>query len=287
MSMIDALHQGLRYAHVAAGFVGLALFWVPVFAKKGGRLHVRAGWAFACCAGFVGVTGLAASAWALVDIQSFAGARMGRIPVEERPRILEEARFLYAILGYLSLAVVSGLWFGLRVVRTRQRHEALRTPLVIGLHAATLLWALGLLALGASNLVAGYTGTHLPPGAANKYWVPAVLGLLGALAARDDLRYVLRPRPTRMAWWYKHMENMLGVGIAFHTAFLVFGVHRLFAVRLSGAWQLLPWVLPAAIGVPAIHVWVRAYQRRFGELPEKSAPREPSAEEPAEVNAAR
>jgi hypothetical protein len=69
-----------------------------------------------------------------------------------------------------------------------------------------------------------------------------------------------------MAWWYKHMENMLGVGIGFHTAFLVFGMSRLFEVRLPTPWQLLPWLLPTAIGLPAIAIWKRYYQRKFGEL---------------------
>ena len=43
----DGVHLVLRSVHIVPAFVGLALFWVPVLAKKGGRLHVCAGWAFA------------------------------------------------------------------------------------------------------------------------------------------------------------------------------------------------------------------------------------------------
>jgi hypothetical protein len=284
---LDLVHRALRYSHVAAGAVGLLLFWIPVFAKKGGRLHVRTGRAFAWCAGYVGLTGLASSAWALLDTAGFGGAAFARLPEQSAPYYLEAARFLFAILGYLSLSVLSGLWFGLRVVWTRQRHESLREPLLLGLQAATGLASACLAAFGGWNLVAGFRGEHLLPAAEiGKYWVPLVLGVIGLLSVKEDIGYVLRARPSRMAWWYKHMENMLGVGIAFHTAFLVFGANRLFGLRLPGPWALLPWVLPTAVGVPAIVLWVRAYRRRFGELATTGpapAPDQPFGEEDASV----
>src|SRR5687768_16182168 len=95
---IDGLHLAMRYAHVVAGLVGLALFWVPVFATKGGRLHIRTGRAFAWCAGFVGLTGLVSSAWGLLDMRSFAGPALERIPERALPEVLEQGRFLFAVL---------------------------------------------------------------------------------------------------------------------------------------------------------------------------------------------
>ena len=263
---LDTLHLVLRYSHIVAGFLGLALFWIPVFAAKGGRLHLRAGRAFVWCATFVGLTGLGTSAWALIDVDSFLGRTLESIPERSRPYVLEQARFLFAILGYLSLLVLSGLWFAVRAVRTKQSHEALREPILFVFQSAVIAASLALVTFGAINLLAGYRGEHLLPKAATgKYWVPVVLGVLGLLGVQGDLGYVLRPRPTRMAWWYKHMENMIGVGIAFHTAFLVFGANRLIGFQLPGAWALLPWVVPSAIGIPATHLWVRYYKKQFGE----------------------
>ena len=69
-----------------------------------------------------------------------------------------------------------------------------------------------------------------------------------------------------MAWWYKHMENMIGIGIGFHTAFLVLGLNRMLNVQLRGPWQIIPWLLPAAVGLPAAVLWTRYYKRKFGEL---------------------
>jgi len=58
---------------------------------------------------------------------------------------------------------------------------------------------------------------------------------------------------------------MLGGGIAFHTAFLVIGAGRLLGAQLSGFVAVVPWVLPALIGIPATAIWVGYYRRRFNE----------------------
>ena len=54
--------------------------------------------------------------------------------------------------------------------------------------------------------------------------------------------------------------------IAFHTAFAVFGASRLLDYSLNGPLAFLPWVLPAAIGLPAIHFWTRHYRRKIRRL---------------------
>ena len=43
MTILTLLFEVLIGLHIATGFVGLAAFWVPVFARKGGRTHLRAG----------------------------------------------------------------------------------------------------------------------------------------------------------------------------------------------------------------------------------------------------
>ena len=57
--------------------------------------------------------------------------------------------------------------------------------------------------------------------------------------------------------------SMLGGGIAFHTAFAVFGAQRLWAYELAGPLAVVPWLLPTAVGIPAIIVWTRYYRRKF------------------------
>ncbi len=72
--------------------------------------------------------------------------------------------------------------------------------------------------------------------------------------------------PSPRGWMYEHLGAMLGAGIAFHTAFAVFGASRLFDIGLTGWVSVIPWVLPAAVGIPATIIWTRSYRRRYGEL---------------------
>ena len=67
--MLEFLSESARFIHIAFGAVGLGAFWFPVFARKGGPVHVQAGRAFKWCAYVV----LAAAAAALtVRITSLA-----------------------------------------------------------------------------------------------------------------------------------------------------------------------------------------------------------------------
>jgi hypothetical protein len=277
----DLLHRLMRYSHITCGFVGLALFWIPIFAVKGSRLHVRCGRVFTYLAFYVGTTGLIASMWCLSHPSSFVGTEWATISQAEIPYVAETLRFMFAILGFLSVGVLSGVVYGVRAVRSRHDHSVLGSPWLYASLSAFGVWSLGLAIFGAWNLTMMYAGRHLlPVQASGRYWIPVVLGLLGVLGATSDFGYVFKPRPSRMAWWYKHMENMLGVGIGFHTAFLVFGASRFLPLQLHGAWQLVPWVLPAAVGIPATHCWIRYYKRKFGEL---DSPASSNASTPASL----
>jgi hypothetical protein len=55
-------HEIWRYVHIMAGFVGLRVFWPPVFAKKGAPVYVWGGPSFALCVYMVGATAVIASA---------------------------------------------------------------------------------------------------------------------------------------------------------------------------------------------------------------------------------
>ena len=148
---------------------------------------------------------------------------------------------------------------GVRVVHTKRNPEllatwGLRTLIALGGVAGAALFAFGLWHMRTA-------------GVGSRYMVCVFVGVLGVLDSMGGFRFLANPRPTPMAWWYKHMECMLACGIGFHTAFLVFGAGRLIPLEwLPGAMRLVPWILPTAIGVPAIVIWVRHYRRKFGEL---------------------
>jgi len=254
-----------RLSHVVVGVLGIGIFWIPVFAAKGGRLHVYGGRLFAWCAYYGGATGLLLSCWAIVHPLSFFGdPALQRIRDADLPYQIENARFLYSITGFVALMVLAGTWFGVRLARTRGDHARLRSPPLLAMLGTLGLWSLGLIGYGAYSLVESRAGTHLlAPSAADRYWVSVVLGIIGVYGVVGDLRYVLRPPATRWAWRYRHMECMIGAGIGFHAAAFFFIVKELLHVRLEGAAQLGPALLPVALGVPAMWIWIAREERRL------------------------
>ena len=101
---------------------------------------------------------------------------------------------------------------------------------------------------------------------------PLLLGLspIGLFTGSSMLRLMRNPGAQHMGWLYSHLGSMLGAGIAFHTAFIVFGAQRLWAYELAGPLAVVPWLLPTVVGTLAIVVWTRYYRRKF-------APAAPSA----------
>jgi len=261
--MLETLHHGIRWIHIGFGFVGLAAFWGPVFAKKGGPWHVRCGKVFVFCGYVVGLTALATSLWALADPLSFF-SNANPTP-EQLAAGAAEIRFFFGILACLSLLLLSAIENGLGVIRTRHEPDRPNPRRRIACALVGLGGAL-LLAAGAWGLLANDD---------SREYVRIGLGALLVVGARSRWQHILDPRPTPMTWWYRHMQGMLGAGIAFHTAFAVFGSNRIFHFQLEGPWALVPWVLPPMIGIAGTNIWVRYYQRKFG----KRRPSPPSAQQ--------
>ena len=239
-SIVDLAMNVLVLAHVATGFVGLAAFWVPLFARKGGRVHVQAGRVFTYCAYVVTLSAVTASAGRIVAYQAQG------IGPADRPESYGFALFL----GYLGVVTFAMVRHAVRVVATRRSPETLRTPF----HEA-LAWA----SIAGSVVVIAF---------ALGVWSdasPILLGLspIGLFTGPGMLRLMRRPGARRMGWFYSHLGSMLGGGIAFHTAFAVFGAQRLWVYELAGPLAVVPWLLPTAIGIPAIIVWTRYYRRKF------------------------
>ncbi len=241
MTLVNLLFDILIGLHIATGFVGLAAFWIPVFARKGGRAHVQAGRVFTCCAYVVTLSAVTASAGRIVSFQ------VQGIGFVDRPDLYGFALFL----GYLGLVTFATVRQAMRVVATRRAPETLRTPLHEALGWASIA--------GSAAVIAFALGVWSDIS-------PILLGLspIGLFTGSGMLRLMRNPRAHHMGWFYSHLGSMLGGGIAFHTAFVVFGAQRLWAYELAGPLAIVPWILPTLVGIPAIVVWTRYYRRKFG-----------------------
>ena len=247
-SLVNAVMNALILVHVATGFVGLGAFWLPLFARKGGRLHVQAGRVFTYCAYVVTLSAVTVSAGRIVSYQ------VQGIAVADRPEPYGFALFL----GYLGVVTFAMVRHAIRVVATRKSPEKLRTPFHEALAWASIAGSVAVIAFA----LAAWSAAS-----------PILLGLspIGLFTGPGMLRLMRRPRARRMGWFYGHLGSMLGGGIAFHTAFAVFGAQRLWAYDLAGPLAVVPWLLPTAVGIPAIVVWTLYYRRKFERPPPAAA----------------
>ncbi|MDA1093108.1 MAG: hypothetical protein O3A25_07550 [Acidobacteria bacterium] len=208
-------------AHVIAGVIGLGAFWIPVFARKGGVSHRRFGAVYANCAYLVTGSAVIASLGRVITYQSQG------LAVSETPE-----RYGFSLfLGYLGIATFAAVRQSMRAVQTRRRPETLRTPT----HLA-LAWV----SIAGSVCVILFALT---------YWSDAstillALSPVGIFTGARMLQLMRNPGAEHMGWFYSHMGSMLGGGIAFHTAFAVFGLQRVWDYSFAGALGILPWILP-------------------------------------------
>lgn len=227
-----------RWLHISIGFVGLAAFWVPIVAQKGGLIHRKLGQVFRYCGLVVVVTACLSVALYLIQLIG-AGLGPSRQP--------EDWAFLL-FLAYLALATGVMLSHGMAVLKHKKDLTAMASPyrygiafFMISASVVLIAWAL--------------------------YWRPdnmlllLVLSPLGISNGWSMLQLLKKPSADPRMWLYEHLSAMLGAGIAFHTAFAVFGFNRLFDYPMTGTLSVLPWVLPAALGIPANLWWIRRYKQ--------------------------
>lgn len=231
----------LRGVHVLAGALGLLLFWLPILSRKGSPLHKRCGRWFLWCVNVIGVS-------ALVSV----GLRLGGAWYAGNAPTQQPVFGFLVFLAYLAVAVLVGGWYMRHVVLHKQDVAGLRRPL------AWLMAVISLFSSVALILIA----LTLPSNASLLMFALSPIGLLNAWGMQRHLRF---PHREPRAWFYEHMGQALGLGIAFHAAFFVFGARSVFGQWLTGFWGMLPWLAPVVIGVAANMIWERYYRRKAAQ----------------------
>ena len=262
----DAFAMWLRNSHITIGFVGLAAYWIAVLAKKGSKPHIFAGRAFEWCGYFVAGSALYSCVRYLSQARHFAFIDRPGESAQELARV-EFAQFLLTLLSFLAIVFLVQLRNGVRIVRTRklgagayQNWEA-KFWLVL-----QTLGSVCLISFGFYRLATGGSAVH---------WASVVVGAIPLTELKKELHFYRNPREFKMSWWYKHMECMLGCGVAFHTAAALFSfrwLERNTGLTLPGIWQVVPWIIPTVVGVPLGNWWVRRYRIKFGDIKSSGRP---------------
>jgi len=235
---MDGLLTLFRWVHIAAGATGLVVYWVPILTKKGGSTHRRFGTLFKWSAYVV------LSAAALAIGTRLTDSLMRGIGPWEAP---SEFAFM-AFLGYLTIITGIMIRHGVRVLEHKADLSRMNRPLDRGLARLSVAASLGVVA---------YALYFSPP----NRMILFALSPIGIFVGKGILDAVGGKRTVRNAWLLEHLGAMLGAGIAFHTAFAVFGLTRLFDLGITGWAAVLPWILPTLVGLPATTLWTRKVQR--------------------------
>lgn len=239
---MPSLYQIDVFLHALAGGVALVTMGVPVATRKGGRLHRVAGWVFVVAMAIVAVTGVGISLAWLIDPLGIRPPEQALAPADAA-RYAEGLRKAGLFFGFLALLVGASAWNGVVAIRRR------RGTLAWG-HGIDRAFAWAVTGVGALLLLAGVAWR------APIFMAFGGLGLAGGVA---DLRFYRAGRSDAQVWLRRHLQAMLGGATAATTAFAVQVVGRMLEDTF-GAWMVVVWLLPPALGT-GLSVW---WSRRVG-----------------------
>jgi uncharacterized membrane protein len=221
---MKTLLSAITISHVLAGIIALLIGLVPMVARKGGKLHNRAGLVYVGCMVYVAVTALL-----LCTLQPF---RMSRL-------------FLAGMAVLSFYLCVSG-W---RATKQKRGNIGVFDRGVV--YAAL---AVGVAMMGVGAYLLGQKGFE---------FLPVVFTFFGFLLFRNaqkDWRQMRHPAE-KMHWFYQHFMRMGQSYIATFTAALVNNVHRFAPTNAPDWFYMLFWMAPALIGTLLIGRTVAHYKR--------------------------
>ncbi|MEM9261691.1 MAG: hypothetical protein AAGA62_18770 [Bacteroidota bacterium] len=225
---MQSIHQALLVLHISAGFMSLGLFFIPMFARKGGQLHNRVGRVYV-----YGMWTVILTALLMCSIRYYQGN-------------LIQALFL----GYLALLTSQPLYHAVAILKNKREKSERMRRIDFGLRLALAVCSPVLIGFGL------------------EWWGPGghplliVFGSLGAFVAIPSIIKDLRGITKPYNWLEEHLSGMLISAIAAFTAFFSFGGNRIFGTAFSGNLQLVTWIAPTVIGVAAIRYYKYRLQQK-------------------------
>ena len=202
-------YELLVQTHAAFGAAALLTFWMQMALRKGGRSHRWVGRLYAGV--MLAVLGTAVPMTIVLAIEQHWAAG--------------------ALLGFLIWITASAGAGALMAARWKDRRISVQWRIGRILSG-------GLLVISATLLALTMLGGPLFFG----------LGAFGAWAAISDLR-TPADAPVWRSWKRRHIESVLGTGIAVHVAFFAFGLRNLIGDAFTDLHFLLSFVVPTVAGM--------------------------------------
>ncbi|GAB4037196.1 DUF2306 domain-containing protein [Spirosoma jeollabukense] len=217
----------LLITHIATGVIALLIGLVPMYSKKGSRLHNRAGLIYVYC-----MIAVAVSALLLCVLQPFKMMRL----------------FLTGIAIFSFYLSMTG-WRA-----TKQKKFGPQQTDKI----------LTYLTLAVSVLMVGF-GVYLMASNGASFFsiLFSFFGILTFTFAGRDIQAMNRPTE-KMHWFFQHFTRMGGSYIATFTAALVTNNSRILPINAPEWMATLTWIAPSVIGGVLISRTVRYYKQKFG-----------------------
>ncbi len=216
---MELLFKTILTIHIAAGTISLITFWIPVFTKKGGNLHVKIGKIYVLMM------------WVVVISAAILCAL----------RTIQGHYLIASFLGFLALITAGPLWYAIAILNYKKDipEHILKTRKIIlsamvFLGGALVIWSLILRLEGQAILL-------------------LIFGCLGLSNIPLAIKSFEKSR-NEANWLMDHIEGMIGTGIAAYTAFLAFGGSRFLSDIFTGPLMAIPWIIPTIVGVIAIRI---------------------------------
>jgi len=229
--------SALLRIHLACALGAGVLFWVVAFLRKGEARHRAIGrW-------FARLMYTAAATGAILAVADLSAPQLVRPPDPAlsgealRDLATKAAPTMWLAL-FVLLIIVAPVQHGVAAIAAGPNPRRMRSTV----HAA--LNTLAILATVA--FVPAAIAWHQP-----FFLIVAPIGFVVGLR---NLAYAARPSATPIDWQREHLTSMLTAGIALHTALFVFGTSRTLKWALAGWMQLLPWTLPALVGIVVVAI---------------------------------
>lgn len=225
----------ILYIHIIFGIIALFTFWIPMIAKKGQKLHIRAGMTYVTAMSVVILSAVLLCILILSNSPNY---------VNNSKTYINAQSFAWFLL-FISILTAASLWYALRVWQFKNR---------IAPHINLLDLGFSLLLIICSIAMSSY-GFYL------HNFLYSYFPIIGIFLGCNQLHYWLSTPNSKMHAWFQHMGGMFASVIATLTAFSVTALPYLFPIKASVIKFF--WIAPTVIFVPILLVWEYYYKKKF------------------------